>query len=578
MLLLIAAALLAVVGRTAHLQTAGGDRARSLAQSQQHARAELPARRGGIFDANGLLLAGTVPSRDVFIDPAFYREQVGDPADADAGLDALAEILRLDPLELAQTLGRRREGRYVVLAKDVSDADAEAIARLGLRGVGTTPGQRRFYPAGTTAGHVLGGVGAGGRGLEGLELALDADLTGHAGDQRWLRDGRSNPLMLAATDLRRPEHGRHAVLTLDANLQRIAEQELAAACNEFNAPSAECVVLDPWTGDVLALAVWPGYDPSAPGEATPERRRNRAITDPYEPGSVVKPFVVAAALDAGVTTLGEIWPTRGPTWRTAYGRRITDVHAYDELATWDVLVKSSNIGMSMIADRAGPAALRDGLARFGFGSPTGVDLPGEGGGLLNPLGRWTTYTPESVAQGYELLATPMQLARAMAALANGGRLIVPRLEQGTLDDAGRLTPAERPLGEQVISPESAAAIRRVLADAAVRGTARHARLGRYNLFGKTGTAHQAVNGKYNDTDYAASFVGGAPYEAPRLVVALVIHNPDKSISHFGGIVAAPAAARILERGLDYLGAPDSPALPPYPAGLTLWGEAVTDDE
>jgi cell division protein FtsI (penicillin-binding protein 3) len=559
MLALLAIILVAVAVRAVRLQAGLPTPAEALAERQQHGQRPLPARRGTIFDTGGNVLAATVPSRHVFIDPAFFHQHAdADPAAADAGLERLAEVLGLDALTLARTVGGRRADRYVILRRHVDESMANEATALDLPGVGTTAAQQRFYPMGQMAAHLLGGVNSASVGLEGLELQLDGQLAAGDGIRRWRRDGRRNPLMLAAADVQPPKHGAGIVLTLDANIQRIAEAELAAACKEFAAPRGECVVLDPHTGDILALAVWPGFDPATPGDATPDRRRNRAVVDPYEPGSVLKPFTVAAALDSGATTPDEVWPIHGPVWRTSYGRRITDVHPYETLSTRDVIVKSSNIGMARLAARLGPHELRSGLARFGFGRATGADLPGEGRGLLRPVAGWSTYTPESVAQGYELLVTPMQLARAVAALANGGRLVTPRIVRGRLAADGQVQPGEPTAMAQVITPQIAAEVLSMLGEVVERGTARHAADERYKLFGKTGTAHQAKNGQYDEEHYAATFIGGGPLEAPRLVIALVIHEPDKTISHFGGIVAAPAAGRILTRSLHYLNVPPSP--------------------
>ena len=264
-----------------------------------------------------------------------------------------------------------------------------------------------------------------------------------------------------------------------------------------------------------------------------------------------------------------MFPIDGPKWRTPYGRTITDTHPYDHLALWDVLVKSSNIGMSKLGERMGNARLRRALAAYGFGRPTGVDLPGEGGGLLNPLAKWGAFSTDSISQGYELLVTPLQMARAMGAIANGGRLAEPSVVRGVLDDRGRLTDARRPVPivSQVVPAEVADTVKRILADVPIRGTATHARLKEWAVFGKTGTAHAAVNGRYDTTHYTASFVGGAPLEDPRLVICLVVRNPDKRKGHYGGLVAAPAASRILRRGLDYLQVPSSPPVPAPPPSV-----------
>lgn len=556
-------ALVALLGRTAFLQTAGA-RAAAYAERQHDATATLDARRGSIFDARGQLLAANVTGRSAFIDPAFFLEQNPDPADRDAVLDVLAEILLIDPRTLAATVDQRREDRFVVVAEHLADDQQRAVRALGVKGVGLSDTPRRLYPAGSLAAHVLGSVGSDGNGLEGVELARDGTLEGQPGTARQVLDARRRPLLLAAADLTPPHHGRHLVLTLDANIQRITEEELAATCRAHNAKSGQAVVMDPRTGDVVALAVWPSYDPSAPGDAANELRRNRAITDPYEPGSVLKPFIVAAAIDDGLTRPDEVWPINGATWRTSYGRTITDVYGYHDLNTWDVLVKSSNVGMSMLGNRMGNDRLHAALGEFGFGQRGGIGLPGEGAGMVLPLSRWTKYSTESISQGYEMLATPLQLVRAVSAIANNGWLPTPRVVKGTLTEDGGLMPEPSKPMRQAVSPEAAAWLRRIMADVPVRGTAKNARSDTYHLFGKTGTAHQAVDGKYDEEHYAASFIGGGPYEAPRLTIAIVVHEPDKSIAHYGGLVAAPAAGQILERALQYLEVPPSPDLPEYP--------------
>ncbi|MEM8875662.1 MAG: penicillin-binding protein 2 [Planctomycetota bacterium] len=555
-----------LLGRTAFLQSAGATAA-EYAERQHDATATLAARRGSIFDARGQLLAANVTAQDAFVDPKFFLEQNPDPADRDAAIDALAEILLVDPLTLAQKIGRRPDARFVVIAEHLAEDQRRAIADIGIKGIGLSDSPRRLYPAGSLAAHVLGSVGSDGNGLEGIELARDGTLHGTPGKTRQVLDARRRPLLLAAADLTPPHHGRHLVLTLDANIQRIVEEELAATCREHNAKTGQAVVMDPRTGDIVALAVWPSYDPSAPGDVQTDLRRNRAIVDPYEPGSVLKPFIVAAAIDDGLTTPAEVWPINGATWRTSYGRTITDVYGYHNLNTWDVVVKSSNVGMSMLGNRMGNDGLHDALGDFGFGQRGGLGLPGEGAGMVLPLRRWTKYSTESISQGYEMLATPLQLVRAVSAIANNGWLPTPRVVKGTLDENGGLMPEPSKPMRQAVSPEAAAWLRRIMADVPVRGTGKKARSDTYHFFGKTGTAHQAVDGKYDEEHYAASFVGGGPYEAPRLTIALVVHEPDKSVAHFGGIVAAPTAGRILERSLAYLEVPPSQELPEYPADV-----------
>ncbi len=563
----IALLLLALLGRVVHLQTEVRDRIAARLERQQHFNQTLPARRGSIFDSTGQLLAGSVQSSVLFVDPKFLIDQYDLRREGAVAIERdlarLSTILDLEPFALLQRISEKYPARYLELASDLDEQTIQAVRSIRMPGVGVQPRSMRIYPMGSRAAHVLGGVGRNGHGIEGVELALDELLSGSDGAVRMAKDARRRAIDAQLDDYSPPAHGRHVVLTIDARIQALVERELRNTVDRFRASGGEVVVLDPQTGAILALANYPSFSPQVIEDSSAVARTNRALVVPYEPGSTLKPFIVARAIAEKTTRLDQMWDIEGPTWRTSYGRRITDVHGYDKLNTWDVLVKSSNIGMSKIAESLGQRRLDDALRGFGIGRRSGIDLPGESAGQLRDVSKWTRHSTESLAQGYELLVTPMQMARAMASLANGGRLVTPHVIQGTLDADGQIAsirPPEAPLSPQSIPPQAASDVLRILADIPVRGTARNARLERYNLFGKTGTAHRAVNGQYNQENYTASFVGGAPYEDPRLVIAFIIHDPDKSQSHFGGIVAAPPAARILEESLITLGVAPSPKL------------------
>ena len=430
---------------------------------------------------------------------------------------------------------------------------------------------------GSLAAHLLGGTGKDGRGLEGLELKFEKELAGKNGSERVLKDAHRRPIDVAADDYLPAEHGKHLVLTIDSNIQMIVEQELNDTCAHFTADRGEAVVMDPKTGDVLALANWPTFNPQNLDDSTPQLRRDRALTDPYEPGSTIKPFIVGPALEHGDAHATEMFHLGGAHYTTPYGRHITDIHAYNDLCLWDVLVKSSNIGMSQLGEKLGNAKLHAFLGGWNFGHPTGIELPGENGGRLNALRKWNTYSTESVSQGYEIMVTPLQLCRAFCAYGNGGRLVEPHLIRGELDTAGNVIrhTAHTPLRDlpQVISPETAAEMKRILCDVPIRGTAEgtKTRSDVWNIFGKTGTAHIS-EGKagYSSTRFNSSFIAGAPAENPRLIIAFIIHDPDRTKAHYGGWVAAPGASRVLQRSLAYLGVPASPDLPlPPPAIANL---------
>ena len=573
----LGAILIALIGRVAYLETYGREQTLRQAERQQHQTLMLQARRGSIFDRNGFLLAGTIQTQTLFVDPKFMYEvnqQDGHSmVQMDEAIMALSKILEKDPLQVAQLLSDRHTNRFVKVAENLDDSTCEDILKLKLPGVGLQPTSVRYYPMGSLGAHLMGGTMKDGHGLDGLELSFDKVLSGKDGYARMLKDAGHRPLSMNAEDYLPPQHGQHLTLTIDANIQMIAEQELGAACAEFKARRGEVVVMDPKTGDVLALANWPTFSPQNFSDASPEVRRDSTLVMPYEPGSTIKPFIMGPALRSHVTRINEVWPIDGESYHVPNSRRvITDVHASGRLATWDVLVKSSNIGMSMLGERMGNPKLYKALSSWGFGRNTGIELPGEEPGVLRPLKQWNSWTTESVSQGYELMVTPLQLARAYCAYANGGRLVKPTLVKGFLDIDGHVTPSVAPspfpMLPEVMDPVTAAEMKRVMCDVVIRGTAPHARSLIWNIFGKTGTAFISEGKKgYSHTRYNSSFLCGAPAENPRLVVAMIIHEPDKSIAHYGGDVSGPAAKRLIERSLAYLQVPSSPELPPPPANI-----------
>jgi cell division protein FtsI/penicillin-binding protein 2 len=574
-------AILGVLGaRVAYLQTYGRAATIDRVDQQQHQVVPLQSRRGSIFDRNGLLLAGTVRTNVIFADPKLLLGKfINDPQGAaklTAAMEQLSAALNMSAKDLHQLIDARKQTRYIKLREGADENMVKAVRQvttdLKLPGISSHLSTERIYPMGTLAAHVLGGMTKDGVGVEGIEAKYNRLLKGEDGFVRQRRDARRNAINVAAEDYLSPVHGRHVVLTLDANIQQIAEQELEATCKQFRAKRGEAVVMDPATGEVLALANWPTYSPAAIGEATEFARQNYTLTAPYEPGSTLKPFILGPALDAGAVSAGQVITTGGKTRVTSYGRRITDVHGYSSLSVWDVLVKSSNIGMTIVSERFGKEGVHRALSSFGFGRRTGIELSGEDSGLLRPLARWDKYSVDSLAQGYEIMVTPLQLVRAMAVFANDGYLVRPTLVKGELQRDGDISPvsaaavqlASRPAGtisgDRVIPAEEARQMRQIMADVVIRGTGIKARSDVYNLFGKTGTAHIALpTGGYDEQRYTSSFIGGGPVESPRIVVALIVHEADKSVAHFGGAVSAPGAGRIMSRSLAYLNTAPSPA-------------------
>ena len=570
--------LLALMGRVVYLQTVLRQATLERADRQQHRTEVLLSRRGSIYDSTGMLMAGTIQTKTLFLDPKFmqdsYQTEGHSLVEMDEAVGKLAAAIDKEPFELSQLLGDRVESRFVKVAEHLDEEICEQITKLDIPGVGMIPENERYYPMGSIAAHLLGGMGKDG-GIEGLENKFQKQLAGKNGSKRVLKDSRHRSLAVAAEDYIPPAHGQHLILTIDANIQMIAEQELALGCEKARAKKGEVVVLDPKTGDVLALANWPTFDPATLDDVEPRVRLNRAIVEPYEPGSTIKPFIAGPALAWRLTKPNEMWPIPAKSWRP-FGRRIvTDVHHYGPLATWDVLVKSSNIGMTMIGMRMGNPNLHRALLGFGFGRPTNIDLPGEDPGLIRPLAKWGMNSTVSVSQGYELMVTPMQLGCAFAAFANGGRLVQPHVVKGWLDPQGNIVSREQPkelrMLPEAIDPLTAAGVKRILCDTLVRGTAKGSASTSWNIFGKTGSSHisEGIHG-YSNTRYNSSFIGGAPAENPRLVIAMVLHDPDKAWalsqgqSYYGGAVSAPPASRVLERSLAYLQVPASPDLPPPP--------------
>ncbi len=576
----IGCGLLALIGRVSYLQTYGRTQTIRKADRQQHQNEILRARRGCVFDSTGMLMAGTIQQKALFIDPHFmqecYQADGRTLSEMDTAINTLANILDMDSFELAQLLGERAESRFIKIAENIDDGTADEIMKLDLPGVGMTPMNVRYYPMGSIAAHVLGGTGKEGKGLEGVELKFEKLLAGKDGFKRTLKDARRRPIAVAADDYLPPLHGQHLILTLDANIQMIAEQELAHTCESYRAQRGEAIAMDPRTGDVLAMANWPNFNPQTMDASTPDIRRNRCLTDPYEPGSTLKPFIVGPALQWRMTKLHEVWQMPFHQYKSPLrSKPVVDVRkSHNALATWDVLVKSSNIGMTMLGERMGSKNIHRALDQFAVGRPTGIELPGEDPGYLNKASKWVPSDLVSAVQGYTVMVTPMQLARGFCAYANGGKLVTPRILKGVLDAEGNVVSRNENKGlklmPEAIDPMTAAEMKRTLCDTVIRGTAQKARSRNWNLFGKTGTAHVAKGGTYNESAYTSSFLAGAPYENPRLVVAFIIHEPDKAhaeaqgLSYYGGGVAAPGAGRLLERSLAYLQVPASPQLAPPP--------------
>jgi len=539
--IVITLVMLGLLGRVGQLNWKTDPQLEAHAGSRASADPLLP-RRGAIVDRNGRTLAVSRVGYRLFVDPALIDDDT-------AFAFQLAAAIGQDPAAIEQRIGQRPDSRYVVIDKLLNDRQLFAVQQIDSRAIGLEPRLVRSYPLQALAGQLVGFVGDEHRGLDGAEFLFDGELTGEPGNVSYLRDAQRRPVWVEAASYKPPTNGEDVALSIDAMIQAITEHHLAAAAEHYNAQAADAIVMHARTGQILAMANWPFYDPNAGGSVPPELRRNRTITDPYEPGSIFKPFVHAALTARGLATPDEkIDCTEGGFHVTAGGRRLHDAHGLGTLTWHQVLIKSSNIGMAIVAQRMGAAKLHEAVRAFGFGQTTGAGLPGESRGIVNPLRQWNHYSITSVPMGQEIAVTPLQMVKAFAAFANGGLMPTPSI---------LAEHADRPVYQRAIDSATADATRNVLAQVVAEGTGRKARSDRYRIWGKTGTAQvpDRVRGGYIEDAYTASFICGAPLRRPQVIVIVVVHRPDKSIGHYGGTVAAPAARHIVEQTLEYLGAP-----------------------
>jgi len=561
----LGALLAALAGYLVAIHLRSAEALSSRAARMHHMRYPIPATRGRILDARGRVLAGSQARESVFADPAI----VADPAEA---ARRVAEVLGLDRDDVYRLLADHPDRRFVWIQRRVPPATAEAVRELDLRGIALVTEGKRHYPNGSLAAHVLGFVGVDEQGLEGLERVFDERLSGTPGEAYVLADLRRRPIWMRPGDFTPAEDGQHLVLTLDAVVQAAAEDALADACEHFKAVSGSVVVMDPKTGGILAMANVPTFHPARYADAPADARRNRAVTDTFPPGSSGKPFVAARALETGLVRFGEVIYCEDGYWPEA---RLHDAHGYGNLTFEQGIIKSSNILLGKVGLRMGNRRLHAALVAFGFGSPTGVWLPGEAPGLVFPLEKWTRLSTTRVPFGQEYAVTPLQMAVAFSAFAGGGRVLRPRILRGVLDSRGRLVARltePRVLG-RALRPETARRmIDRPLVGVVEEGTGRRAQVPGYRVFGKTGTAQKVdpETGAISHSRYVAWFLAGAPAEEPRLVVAVAVNEPDRSIGYYGGTVAAPVARKILARALPYLGVEPSEEVPAEAAlGRTL---------
>jgi len=529
---------LIIVLRAFWLQGVQGAQLSSEAAYQQSETIPVPSLRGSLLDRHGNELAASEDAATVFAVPF----EVAKPVRA---AEELAPILDLDSNELLRSL--TADSGYEVLARKVAMPTAARIERLGLQGIGQDPDSRRTYPQGELAAQVVGAVGTEDEGLTGLEMGEEEVLGGTDGERRVVKDAKGEPIRVETVTS--GEDGEDIQLTLDPAIQAKTEDALAEVGETYLPEGATAVVMDPRTSEVLAMANWPPFDPTDLSSASAEDLMNRATGFNYEPGSTFKAFTVAAALEDRKVTPTSTY-TLPPTIEVA-DRTIEESHPRGTatMSVAEILAHSSNVGAVTIGQQLGDKRFSQWIDRFGFGRQTGVEFPSEEIGIVPPLEEYSGSTIGNLPLGQGLSVTPMQMMAGYAAIANGGILRQPRLIERIGDEE-----LEEPEGRRVIGEDVAAEVRTMLEGVlGPGGTASEVSVPGYALAGKTGTAEVAENGTYSETKYVASFIGFAPVQDPRLLVSVIVDQPQGEI--YGGTVAAPAFGRIAAFALPYLGVP-----------------------
>ncbi len=536
--------------------------------SSQHERVVTVApQRGSILDRLGRPLAVSVELGSVYADPSMVEH----PEEAAA---LLAPALGLDADAVLAQLTRK--GRFAWLARQVPTAVSDEVRKLDIDGVRVTMESHREYPSGALGAQILGFVGADGDGLEGLEARYDSKLMGDSFRYTVLRDGRRRATNYEAVLARRSTEGQTLVLTLDHGIQHRAEMSLDAAIERHEAKGGFALVMDADTGAVLAAASSPRFDPNEFRNADPSTWKNLALSLNFEPGSTMKAFVVAEALERGLTTPDErIYCEKG---RYKMGRNVVhDAHPEGWLTMADVVKKSSNVGTVKLAERLGPATLEETYRRFGFGARTGVDLYGEEAGILHGSAGWARITFATHAFGQGIAVTGMQMASAYCALVNGGTRVRPHVLAEVRDTDGHVVEDLRPVGpgERVVSESTSAAVRPLLARVLEKdGTGWRAAMGEYTAGGKTGTAQKVKDGRYAKGAYVSSFIGFAPVDAPRIVTYVVLDEPTNK--YYGGTVAGPVFREVTAYALRSLGVPPDKVEEPEVLAAIRDAEAQAD--
>jgi cell division protein FtsI (penicillin-binding protein 3) len=517
------------------------------ANAQQQDEVKAPARRGEILDRNGSVLAFSVDADSIVAVPSEVE-------DGPATARAICGVVGCTDVDLAAMTKRlQKRGAFAYVRRFVSPDEARRIGELKLPGINVIPETKRYYPKLELASHVLGFVGTENKGLGGIEQAYDTLIRGRDGRIRLQSDARQHAVQ-SRIELE-PTAGASLELTIDQYIQHIAERELKRGVLETRAAGGTAIVMDPRTGEILALANYPTFNPNVYNESDPDAWRNRAIQEIYEPGSTFKIVTASAAIEEGVLRPADMIDCSPGHIMISGWRRVDDVHSYGLLSFEDVIIKSSNVGAIKAGLRLGAERLDRYVERFGFGQALAPDFRGQSAGIVWNASQLNESAIASVSMGYQIGVTPLQMVTAVSAVANGGKLLEPHLVRATIRDGIRQAVAPKVV-RQSITESTASAMTTIMEGVVERGTAKSAAIEGYRVAGKTGTAAKLVNRSYSKSDYNGSFVGFVPSRKPALSILVVIDS-GRIGQGYGGAVAAPVFKRIAEASLRHLGVPRS---------------------
>ena len=540
-----------IEARLVYLQVVRNADLSARAERQQKRTVDAPAKRGEILDRRGRVLAYSVDAESIYAVPSDIEQ----PRRAAAALcGALEDCTPKEREAMLERFGRQRA--FVYVRRQVSPEQARRVKALELEGIGFMKESRRFYPNKELASHLVGYVGIDSDGLHGIESAYDSLIKGRPGTVLIQTDARRHAFSRIEKP---PTTGGTLELTIDQYLQHIAERELREGVAATDADGGSAIIMDPWSGEILAMANWPTFNPNAYRHAPEDARRNRAVQDLYEPGSTFKVVTASAALEEKVVRPDDAIDVSAGHIRFP-GRVVYDDHRYHVLSFSDVIVKSSNVGAIKVGLRVGRERLGAYVRRFGFGGPVSPDFPAESPGIVWEPSKLNDSALASVAMGYQVGVTPLQMATAVSSVANGGELVQPRVVRAVIKE-GRRVPVPRKVLRRTISAATAAELTRIMEGVVEKGgTATRASLEAYTVAGKTGTAQKLVNGRYSRSEYNTSFVGFVPSRKPVFTIIVVVDAP--RVHKYGGLAAAPVFKRIADAALRHHGVPPTLNAPP----------------